>query len=361
MIVIIILFAVVAVILKALSLRPLHLKSPEGADEPYHPSVLYFKNRFCDYHYWMAFTPFPKNRPPYSDRWEYPCILVSNDGVSWQESAKGVNPLDDLTDMEVENRDFFSDVSLVYRSDLNRLECWYRKSKNIKGSYETNILRKISTDGIHWSTREALIDLQDQSTIDFEVGKMVRSQAVIFTDNKYNMWYVDKMPFSEEVRNICYSASDDGLNWSKKFICSLDRPINPWHMDIILANNEYVLTVYSLDNSITLWKSLDGCEFKYMREVLGAEKTMKKLFLFCNESLYKSCLVKNDEGYYMYVSGMNSQESNVGLYFSKDLIDFKFVSGKKSIWRYSVLLDGLYVIKERTYDALVGFKLLKRG
>ena len=38
---------------------PLEIKTPDGYNEPYHPSVLYFENGWKGYRYWMAFTPMP--------------------------------------------------------------------------------------------------------------------------------------------------------------------------------------------------------------------------------------------------------------------------------------------------------------
>ena len=43
------------------------------------------------------------------------------------------------------------------------LECWYRISRTQRD--ETYILRKYSADGIHWSERETVIDLQDPAVV----------------------------------------------------------------------------------------------------------------------------------------------------------------------------------------------------
>ena len=110
---------------------PLNISTPDGLNQPYHPSVLYFEEGWCGYKYWMAYTPFPIGALPYRDRWEYPCICVSNDGVSWKD-ANNDQPLDDLTRNQIEDKDYFSDTHLVYNQEKNRIECYYRLSEQKK-------------------------------------------------------------------------------------------------------------------------------------------------------------------------------------------------------------------------------------
>ena len=64
---------------------PLKIETPDGYNEPYHPSVLFFENGWHGYRYWMAFTPMPlkASHNPYTDRWECPCVYASNDGKTF--------------------------------------------------------------------------------------------------------------------------------------------------------------------------------------------------------------------------------------------------------------------------------------
>lgn len=130
---------------------PLNIETPEGNAQPYHPSVVYIPGGWNGYAYWMAETPYPlgpdgdwNGLPPYRARWENPCIHASHDGIHWETPGDLVNPIDDLNETEIENRDFFSDTHLVMNGDT--LECWYRISRTQRD--ETYILRKYSADGI---------------------------------------------------------------------------------------------------------------------------------------------------------------------------------------------------------------------
>ena len=63
--------------------NPLRIETPDGSNEPYHPTVIYFSKAWRDYRYWMAYTPFPISAKPYPDRWECPCVMASHNGIDW--------------------------------------------------------------------------------------------------------------------------------------------------------------------------------------------------------------------------------------------------------------------------------------
>lgn len=203
---------------------PLDIETPEGNAQPYHPSVVYIPGGWNGYAYWMAETPYPlgpdgdwNGLPPYRARWENPCIHASHDGIHWETPGDLVNPIDDLNETEIENRDFFSDTHLVMNGDT--LECWYRISRTQRD--ETYILRKYSADGIHWSERETVIDLQDPAVVREGPGGMIVSPAIQKIGGRYCMWYVNDIG---ESRSICRSFSDDGRNWQKKSIAGCRTP-----------------------------------------------------------------------------------------------------------------------------------------
>lgn len=57
----------------------------DGSYQLTHPKVLFFKNGWNGYHYWMSMTPYPRE----ADIYENPSIVVSNDGISWS-TPKGL-------------------------------------------------------------------------------------------------------------------------------------------------------------------------------------------------------------------------------------------------------------------------------
>ena len=54
---------------------PLIIKTPEGSNQPYHPSVIYIPEGWNGYKYWMAGTPYPLGEEVYLD-----CLHIENDG-----------------------------------------------------------------------------------------------------------------------------------------------------------------------------------------------------------------------------------------------------------------------------------------
>src|SRR5699024_10817060 len=118
---------------------------------PWHPTAMYLQNGFAGYKYWLAQSPWPTGGQPYRDRWEVPIVYKSDDGINWITVA---DPLDDLTETEIENRDYMSDPHMVYRDDINTLEVWYRITR--RSDLATSIVRKTTNDGENWSEREEM-------------------------------------------------------------------------------------------------------------------------------------------------------------------------------------------------------------
>lgn len=84
-----------------------------------HPSVLYFKNGWNGYKFWMGYTPYEYS----NELLENPSVAASNDGVNWEVPTGLTNPLEatDTLDMH------YSDPHLVFVN--SQIEYWYRKKK----------------------------------------------------------------------------------------------------------------------------------------------------------------------------------------------------------------------------------------
>lgn len=285
---------------------PLEIKTPEGSSQPYHPSVIYIKEGWNGYKYWMAETPYPlgengdwKGLPPYRERWENPCIHVSNDGIHWEKFKDLHNPIDDLDPNNMADKDYFSDPHLTMYKDT--LECWYRISH--KKNNMTYILRKYTLNGKDWSAREIMIDLQDSSTIHNETGNMVISPVIHKNKNGYTMWYVNNV---EKPREICRSYSTDGKKWSKKETCHLSGTfVIPWHIDVAYIDEKYYLVVYDNDATLlTLWQSPDGEAFEYKSTLLSKAPMLGSFYSY---GLYRSSLIKDDNEYKLYFSAFEKR------------------------------------------------------
>lgn len=300
---------------KFLAKRALMLHDFSGYNQPYHPSVLYLKEGFGGYKYWMVQTPFPLGGLPYRDRWECPCIYWSKDGIVW-ESDERINPIDDLNADEILNGDYFSDPHLVYRKDTRTLECWYRithMNKNIEGEenqYPTYVVKKTSKDGLQWDKRKLLIDLQDNNSLD----NMVRSPSMIWDINNkiYRMWYVDTLPNLSN-RNIIYAESKDGIIWNQKMKINMDKYIDPWHIDVNYFDEKYHLINYTGtgNKGINYYESNDGINFKFVKELL--KPSMLNINSFYRCGLYRSCSVKAHDGVRVYFSANDGLKTYIGI------------------------------------------------
>lgn len=303
---------------------PLSIKTFDLKDSPYHPSVLFMKKEWNGYNYYLAETPFycgyPHRGVLYRDRFECPSIHVSKDGLHWSEINK--NPIDNLSESEIQNKDYFSDPHLVF-SNIG-LECWYRINRRY-GDYENDnnvyLLRKISVDGINWSNREIIADL---TYIGNPLGNMVVSPAIIY-ESKYRMWYVDSI--SNAQRNIAYSSWDT-KEWSEKKVCSLHGPnINPWHIDVALIDNIYWLVVFDRNN-LSLWKSKDGITFDFVKVILEPSNVIGSFYY---NDLYRASLVKSDTSYRLYFSADDTIKTYIGVMegVSPDRLELLSVDSKK--------------------------------
>lgn len=292
---------------------PLDIKTFDGSNQPFHPSVIFVDKGWNGFRYWMAETPYPIGGKPYRDRWECPTIHVSNDGYNWAVPGE-LRPIDDLTAEEIQRGDYFSDPHLVFKED-GSLECFYRLSSPTKEKLHTRILRKTSNDGISWKNREVLIDLMSDEAIN-TVGYVV-SPAILYEEGKYCMWYVDAIhPFGPD-KHICLSTSVDGYQWSKLTKCVLKGPyVNPWHIDVTNIDGLYYLTIYDI-KELTIWKSFDGKTFTYLRTLISPAFIRG---CFYSEGLYRSSLVKTDEDLKFFFSAYDNQRTYLGL-MSGDSID----------------------------------------
>lgn len=294
---------------------PLNIKTFDGSNSPYHPSVLYKENGFAGYDYIMSETPFylslPNDGENYRDQFECPSIHFSNDGIHWVETIP--NPISTLTDEQRNNRDYYSDPDLIMTPV--GIECWYRLNRrygDIHKQDNISLLRKKSKDGITWSDEEEIINLgvMGESTA---LGKIVISPAVIYDEGKYKLWFVDNIsPSKTCARNICYAECDTHL--TKWECCEKIKmngsDISPWHIHVFKDKNFFWLTVYD-KNNISLWKGMSETNFSFIRTLLHPSKSIGSFF---SHSLYRACLVKiNDGKYRLYFSGNDVFKTYIGI------------------------------------------------
>ncbi len=300
--------------------RPLVIKTFDGSNQPYHPSVIFVDKGWNGYRYWMAETPYPIGGEPYRDRWECPQIHVSEDGKIWCSPSNKLCPIDDLNEEEIFRKDYFSDPHLVLRDGV--LECFYRLSKHTDNGGQTYLMRKKTKDGVNWGEREILLSFPSAKSSD-TIGDMVISPALLFENREYRMWYVGAISPTEKNKPLYVSSSPDGYEWNKRTKCILNGPtINPWHIDVNRIGSRYVMTIFDF-KTLTLWESSDGVIFTYLRKLL-TPVTIRGVFY--SEGLYRSCLIKDTWGYKVYYSAFDIHQTFLGLMEGKTLGEIKPVS-----------------------------------
>lgn len=284
--------------------------------ENIHPKVLYFEKGWRGYKFWMAYTPYPNGESEF----ENPCIAVSNDGINWSTPIGfNTNPLD----FSFENG-YNSDTHLVYREDLDIIECWYRPYKYKER--KAGLFRRTSHDGINWAPRETMIDFN---------GIQMLSPAVNFENGKYKIWYC----YDGEVRYI-ESKDSSGKSWPEKFqVIEFDwSKFYAWHMDVIKSGTEYEMIVCAWDktvpgtnnNTADLFYCATNLNNKVIKNPFPILKRNTDKQAFDYRSIYRASFIKLYGKYYVYYSAIaNNWKRSMALSFGRNIEDLHGYASKK--------------------------------
>lgn len=259
-------------------LNPLNLPVYTG-DEAVHPSVLYFKNKFNGYNYWMAVTPYENT----DSKTENPSVFCSDDGINWYVPDGGLNPIVNAPENPA---GYYSDVNLFMGNDNETMYLMYRQSWVSPGE---QLFLTSSKDGVNWSER--YITLQSDININRPVSPVIR-----WNGEKYLMWYVDMI---SSPKKVYVRSSDDLITWSEKAEVFLQLPENrhPWHLDVIYYNGVYFMILQDNEGSsnpgyLYFGQSQNGYDFKINQSpvLTGVPNTWYS-------SMYKSSIVPELDNY----------------------------------------------------------------
>lgn len=287
---------------------PLFIPTYDGGNEVVHPSVVYFGNSWNGYKYWQAFTPYAKT----NDKLENPSIAVSNDGVQWFIPSGFVNPIDIPSPTQLTDGYHMSDTELVYNSVTNKLECYYRLSKN---NVIDTILRKTSSDGKIWSGREVVYET---------IGtQLTLSPTIYFNGSSYVMWFVQSYEGNLSIMRTTSTSATNGT-WSTPTVCTLNykkssEGLVPWHIQVSYSKEKYHLVLNVAKNKginsptriLLLGESTDGITFNDLEVIL--EPTPRVTSMWDNVEIYRSSLVFNGLTYLLYYSALGTSGWKVGL------------------------------------------------
>lgn len=293
----------------------LNIVSSYGDDEAYHPKVLIFREKWNGYKYWMSYTPYPAG----NCELENPCIVASNNLIKWETPEGLTNPLDDISKDGDKNK-YDSDAHIVYNSDLNRLECFWRYVDNNEN--RVIIYRKYSTNGVDFSEKEIFIQSDDRSKNDYV------SPAIIYENSKYKMWYVDH-------KQIEYMETADGKAWSE------EKPVEvkykggklyTWHIDVIKTEKGYEMITVAYQNvnnrkTMKLYYTYSESETENWTKAEKILDPTTRTNNWDNSGLYRSSMIYENGVYIVFYSGRStSNDHGIGIVYGKNIKKLKSVS-----------------------------------
>lgn len=267
-----------------------------GNKENIHPKVLYFEKGWKGYKFWMAYTPYPLGVSSH----ENPCIAISNDGVHWESPANDLNPL-----ALAPEDGYNSDTHLVYRPDLDRLECWYR------GFYSPDnsdyMMMSYSDDGKRWSKPMEVAGWE---------GIIRLSPAVFCMDGRYIMYYAQ----TSGVYIITSGYNYDYSHWSEPFKINLGHTdIIPWHLDVVPGKDGwYEIVLQACGNKGNNFSSLYYFKYNRLQDVATEIQKIVSPDGIQNsplgQGIYRSSLVNVGKEQYLYISAIDLSQHRHMLY-----------------------------------------------
>jgi hypothetical protein len=217
-----------------------HLCIPtcEGTGQVIHPDVVYFKDDWNGFKYWMAMTPYPYE----NDQYENPSVVVSNDGLLWSEPNGIQNPITP-TPLVGHN----CDCDMIYNPNCDQLWLYYIETDDLTYA---NVYLKTSQNGVDWGKKQLIISSKPRYSI---IGQTVVYNCI---ENRFLMWYVNaghQGGFGNRDRVIEYRDSIDGITWSNATTLLINSNYIPWHLDVIFLpwRNEYWMLYVGTNKSLS--------------------------------------------------------------------------------------------------------------
>ena len=279
-------------------------------NQGYHPKVLFFKNKWNKYKYWITYTPYPL-----ADKTkENPFLKASIDLIHWITPKGLKNPLD--IPIISDNQHYNSDSHILYNNNTNEIEIFWRYV-NIKDNEVTIYVRK-SKDGINLSEKEIFIKSNNRKIQDYV------SPCIIYENNIYRIWYVH--------RQKIFYLEKNGENFTKPRVLNITYKNNyhTWHIDLIfnIEKKIYELIACAYINihnrrimPIFYLNSEDNRVWSIPKIILKPPIKLK----FNYQGLYRNSIVYEKGIYYIFYSA-HDHNSNVGigLMYGKNLLKLKF-------------------------------------
>ncbi|MDR3584759.1 MAG: hypothetical protein P4L59_05470 [Desulfosporosinus sp.] len=204
------------------ALNQLETPTYERSGQTVHPSVIDFKTEYGidtwgQFRYWMALTPYPN----FNSNFENPSLLVSTDGLNWNNPPSLKNPIASKPLGNV-GGNYNSDPELVFDPDQNSLILYWREY--CRDAYEKIWAKKINPS---YKQSEKILCLE--KTWDYQTGLILSPTVWRKNANEWYMWTTDG-----NLTMHLYSSTD-GMTWSSGQPCSApwdswNGGYIPWHI-----------------------------------------------------------------------------------------------------------------------------------
>nr|MCU0782279.1 hypothetical protein [Akkermansiaceae bacterium] len=197
---------------------------------PVHPSVLYFPQGWNGKKYWMAYTPFTGNQAVH----ENPCIVCSDDGVTWTVPGELTNPIDNANEF---SPGFFADVCLVHNPEDDKLYCFWTLS-----TPTYYIFGRSSSDGVNWGANRFVVHSW------LKANYWGASPALLPLGNgAWRMWAINAdSPTTNNNAATMWTATAPALTgpWGDKQTCSFVPYLNSmWHLEVRKVGGKFLALV----------------------------------------------------------------------------------------------------------------------
>lgn len=261
----------------------LNTPTPDGTGKATHPSVVDMAGLWNGYRFWMAHTPYAGG----AVELENPCILASNDGLTWVVPAGLTNPIDPWPGGSGYN----SDPDLVHDPDTDTMYCLWR---DYDGGSGLTFCYSKSTDGVTWTAQADLF------SVTFPTYGPLYSPAVLrMGAGDWRMWLVDddgpcgvitapaiEGPWDTTYTPLTFNGLQTGM---------LEGSSGLWHWDIIAVGS----TLYGLviadrrspDSAIYVITSTDGIAWS-----LGTTPVLESVPGAWDAELYRPTLTMGPRG-----------------------------------------------------------------
>ena len=307
----------------------LTIPTPDGSGQVVHPAVVFTSSKFGGYYYWMAFTPYPNSNAAL----ENPCIVASNDGLTWVVPAGVTNPLAPTPEGERYN----ADTQLIYDGVNGKLYVWSQY-----GGGETKSFRVETSNGTTWSEPlEMAVSLGQAAMLlrrngDWQIWNSDQAGAANTTDF-YNGYFRGR-------------TSVNGIDWTPlKYVYSNTQQTGyAWHLSVSmsLTGHDFLLSGapkgQGIPNCLYYGYSEQGDIITFNPIPILTPKTGT----WYGATVYHSCMVPAFDGknYALFISAKNEAgQWHIGRALARKSAQPSVPVGHEKTWR-RILLDKSYTV-----------------